>query len=49
MRYPKILDDEIIGEEAKKLFLDARKMLKKALDNNWLDVKAVLEFGRLTL
>ena len=41
VRYPKILDDEIVGEEAKKLFLDARKMLKKALVNNWLDVKAV--------
>ena len=40
-RYPKILEDEIVGEEAKKLFVDAQKMLKKALENNWLDIKAV--------
>jgi len=39
--YPKILEDEIVGEEAKKLFVDAQKMLKKALENNWLDIKAV--------
>ena len=40
-RYPKILEDEIVGEEAKKLFVDAQKMLDKALENNWLDIKAV--------
>ena len=40
-RYPKILEDEIVGEEAKKLFVDAQKMLKKALENNWLNIKAV--------
>ena len=39
--YPKILEDEIVGEEAKKLFVDAQKMLKKALENNWLDIKVV--------
>ena len=40
-RYPKILEDEIVGEEANKLFVDAQKMLKKALEYNWLDIKAV--------
>ena len=34
-RYPKVLEDEIVGEEAKKLFVD-QKMLKKALENNLL-------------
>ena len=46
---PKILEDEIVGEEANKLFVDAQKMLKKALENNWLDIKKLsLEFGRHT-
>jgi 5-methyltetrahydrofolate--homocysteine methyltransferase len=40
-RYPKILDDEIVGLEAKKLFIDAQAMLEKALKNGWLDVSAV--------
>ena len=40
-RYPRILQDEIVGEEARKLFQDAQEMLNKALANNWLDVKAV--------
>jgi 5-methyltetrahydrofolate--homocysteine methyltransferase len=40
-RYPKILEDEIVGSEAKKLFSDAQSMLKKALNNGWLDLSAV--------
>ncbi len=40
-RFPKILNDKIVGEEATKLFKDAQKMLKKALSNGWLDVNAV--------
>ena len=40
-RYPRILQDEIVGEEARKLFQDAQEMLNIALANNWLDVKAV--------
>ena len=39
--YPKILKDEIVGEEAQKLFKDAQKLLNKALENNWLSVDAV--------
>jgi 5-methyltetrahydrofolate--homocysteine methyltransferase len=30
-RYPRILDDEVVGTEAKKLFNDAQKMLAKIL------------------
>ena len=40
-RYPRILKDEIVGEEASKLFKDAQKMLNHALEKNWLDVEAV--------
>ena len=40
-RFPKILDDEIVGKEATKLFKDAQNMMDKALKNNWLNVKVV--------
>jgi 5-methyltetrahydrofolate--homocysteine methyltransferase len=40
-RYPRILKDEIVGEEASKLFKDAQEMLNHALKENWLEVEAV--------
>lgn len=40
-RYPKILEDEVVGEEATKLFADAQAMLKKIIDEKWLTAKAV--------
>ena len=40
-RYPRILKDEIVGEEASKLFKDAQEMLNHALKANWLEVDAV--------
>ncbi len=40
--YPKILDDEIVGEHAKNLFDDAQQMLKQIIDENWLQAKAVV-------
>ena len=40
-RYPRILKDEIVGEEASKLFIDAQEMLNHALEKNWLEVEAV--------
>jgi 5-methyltetrahydrofolate--homocysteine methyltransferase len=43
-RYPKILDDEKVGTEAKKLFADAQAMLKKIIDENWLKARAVIGF-----
>jgi len=39
--YPAILDDEIVGEEARKVFADAQAMLKKIIDGRWLQVNAV--------
>ncbi len=43
-KYPKILNDEIVGEQAKNLFEDAQKMLKKIVSEKWLTAKAVVGF-----
>jgi 5-methyltetrahydrofolate--homocysteine methyltransferase len=40
-RYPKILDDKVVGEEARKLFADAQSMLKKIVKEKWLTANAV--------
>jgi len=40
-RFPRILDDEVVGEEATKLFADAQSMLQTIIDNKWLTAKAV--------
>jgi 5-methyltetrahydrofolate--homocysteine methyltransferase len=43
-RYPAILQDKIVGEEASKLFVDAKNMLKTIVAENWLTAKAVVGF-----
>jgi len=43
-RYPAILTDEVVGEEATKLFKDAQDMLQQILDEKWITGKAVLGF-----
>ncbi|MDP4028294.1 MAG: methionine synthase [Gallionella sp.] len=40
-RYPKILQDKTVGEEARKLFADAQAMLKKIIEEKWLTANAV--------
>jgi len=40
-RYPKILQDETVGGEARKLFNDAQAMLKKIIEEKWLTANAV--------
>jgi len=40
-RYPKILDDAVVGEEARKLFADAQAMLKQIIEEKWLTANAV--------
>jgi len=40
-RYPKILQDEVVGDEARKLFADAQSMLKKIISERWLTANAV--------
>lgn len=41
-RYPQILEDEIVGEQAKNLFADAQAMLKRITEYNLIQAKAVL-------
>ncbi len=41
-RYPRILDDEVVGEEARKLFADAQAMLEKIIAEKWLGASAVI-------
>ena len=41
-KYPKILQDEVVGETATKLFEDAQAMLKKICAESWLGNKAVV-------
>ncbi|WP_428034892.1 methionine synthase [Amphritea sp.] len=41
-RYPRILTDEIIGEEATRLFNDAKAMLDDIIDNKKLEARAVI-------
>ncbi len=43
-QYPRILDDEIVGEEARKLFADGQAMLKKIIDGRWLTASGVVAF-----
>ncbi len=43
-KYPAILDDELVGEEAKKLFKDAKQMLEKIVTEGWLKGRAVIGF-----
>jgi 5-methyltetrahydrofolate--homocysteine methyltransferase len=40
-RYPKILDDAVVGVEARKVFADAQSMLKKIVEEKWLSANAV--------
>ena len=43
-KYPAILQDKVVGEEAGKLFADAKAMLKQIVDENWLQARAVIGF-----
>ncbi len=40
--YPAILDDAVVGVEAKKVFADGQAMLKKIIANRWLTANAVV-------
>ncbi|MDJ0873575.1 MAG: methionine synthase [Gammaproteobacteria bacterium] len=40
--YPGILEDELVGEEARKLMADARGMLARIVDEQWLKARAVI-------
>ncbi len=43
-RYPQILEDEVVGIEATKLFADAQDLLKEIVEKKLLSAKAVFGF-----
>ena len=43
-RYPAILDDNVVGPEAKKLFADAQALLSRMVREKWLTAHAVVGF-----
>ncbi|WP_419868914.1 methionine synthase [Chryseobacterium sp. CT-SW4] len=40
-KFPNILEDEVVGEQAKELYQDGQKILKKIIDEKLLTAKAV--------
>ncbi|MFK8048820.1 MAG: methionine synthase [Halioglobus sp.] len=43
-KYPKILQDEVVGEQATELFNDAKAMLQRVLDEKLLSASATIGF-----
>jgi 5-methyltetrahydrofolate--homocysteine methyltransferase len=43
-QYPAILDDNKVGVEARKLFIDAKAMLDRIVNEKWLTANAVIGF-----
>jgi 5-methyltetrahydrofolate--homocysteine methyltransferase len=43
-KYPAILKDEVIGEQATELFRDAQAMLRRIIDENLLQARATIGF-----
>ncbi len=43
-KYPEILDDQIVGTQAKEVYADAQKMLHTILKEKWLFAKAAIGF-----
>ncbi|WP_346317186.1 methionine synthase [Chitinophaga sp. YIM B06452] len=41
-KFPQILEDEVVGKEATRLFNDAQEMLKKIIAEKWLRARAVI-------
>ncbi|HMQ67941.1 MAG TPA: methionine synthase [Ignavibacteria bacterium] len=41
-KYPEILEDSVVGEQAKNLLEDAKEMLKKIISEKWLTAKGVI-------
>ncbi|WP_287963245.1 methionine synthase, partial [Alcanivorax sp.] len=43
-KFPRILEDEVVGVEATKLYRDAREMLDKIVEEKWLTARGVIGF-----
>ena len=42
--YPKILEDEVVGESARRVFADGQAMLKRIIEGRWLTASGVVAF-----
>tara|TARA_R110002110_G_scaffold14698_1_gene67639 strand:- start:57829 stop:61521 length:3693 start_codon:yes stop_codon:yes gene_type:complete len=43
-KYPNILEDEVVGAQARELYSDAQAMLKRIVEEKWLSAKATIGF-----
>lgn len=43
-KYPRILQDEVVGEQARELFANAQEMLTTIIKNKWLTANAIVGF-----
>ena len=43
-RYPAILEDKVVGEAARNLFVDAQEMMEKIITENWFTAHGVVGF-----
>jgi len=43
-QYPAILDDKVVGEQARKVFAEGQAMLKKIIEGRWLTASGVVAF-----
>jgi 5-methyltetrahydrofolate--homocysteine methyltransferase len=42
--YPAILNDEVVGESARRVFSDGQQMLRRVIEGRWITANAVLAF-----
>ena len=43
-KFPAILEDEVVGEQASELYRDAQEMLRRIIDEKWLSASATVGF-----
>ena len=43
-KYPDILSDEVVGEQATRVLADGRRMLQRLIDGRWLQASGVMGF-----
>jgi len=43
-KFPEILNDDVVGSEAKQLYNDARSLLRRIIDEKWLEARGVIGF-----
>ena len=42
--YPAILNDDVVGESARRVYSDGKSMLKRVIDGRWLTANAIISF-----